>query len=98
MKQASEFLSKNSKVISEMFWVGAPPKDTKSGVLGEIKALQSGDASLLDIKSISDKFIAEAGEHQWKRYALVERYDQVFNFKDEFKPLDYSDAIEQASF
>ncbi|KID64120.1 hypothetical protein MBR_09710, partial [Metarhizium brunneum ARSEF 3297] len=68
MKQASEFLSKNSKVISEMFWVGAPPKDTKSGVLGEIKALQSGDASLLDIKSISDKFIAEAGEHQWKRY------------------------------
>ncbi|KAK9439809.1 hypothetical protein VB005_04424 [Metarhizium brunneum] len=91
MKQASEFLSKNSKVISEMFWVGAPPKDTKSGVLEQIKALQSGDASLLDIKGISDKFIAEAGEH----HALVERYDQVFNFKDEFKPLDYSDAIEQ---
>ncbi|KID64401.1 hypothetical protein MAN_06575, partial [Metarhizium hybridum] len=95
MKKASEFLSKNSKVTSEMFWVGAPPKDTKSGVLEQIKSLQSGEASLLDIKSISDKFIAEAGDHQWKRYALVERYDQVFNFKDEFTPLDYSDAIEQ---
>ncbi|EJP67134.1 uncharacterized protein BBA_03708 [Beauveria bassiana ARSEF 2860] len=95
MKKASEFLSKNSKVTSEMFWVGAPPKDAKSGVLEQMKSLQSGEASLLDIKSISDKFIAEAGDHQWKRYALVERYDQVFNFKDEFTPLDYSDAIEQ---
>lgn len=67
MKKASEFLSKNSKVTSQMFWVGAPPKDAKPGVLEQVKASQSGEASLLDIKSISDKFIAEAGEHQWKR-------------------------------
>ncbi|KID93930.1 hypothetical protein MAJ_10118, partial [Metarhizium majus ARSEF 297] len=88
MKQASEFLSKNSKVTSEMFWVGAPPKDTKSGVLKQIKSLQSGEASLLDIKSISEKFIAEAGDHQWKRYALVERYDQTWAVFNDYATYD----------
>ncbi|KZZ95313.1 hypothetical protein AAL_04544 [Moelleriella libera RCEF 2490] len=95
MKLASEFLSNNSKITSEMFWVGAPPKQSKSPIIQELKSFKSNAASLLDIKDLSDKFLAEAGQHQWKRSALVEQYDQIFNWNNEFTPLSYSDAIEQ---
>lgn len=33
----------------------------------------------------------------WSNRALVEQYDQIFNWNNEFTPLSYSDAIEQVS-
>ncbi|PHH87895.1 hypothetical protein CDD83_8271 [Cordyceps sp. RAO-2017] len=90
MKKSSDFLHENSEIIVSWFWVGAPPD------YGEhLKAVKEVDGNLLEIKNLSDKFIKEAGKHQWKRYAILERYDQIFNWNNEFQPLDYTEASER---
>ncbi|PHH80478.1 hypothetical protein CDD82_1708 [Ophiocordyceps australis] len=90
MKTATDKICKNSEVRIYIHYVGAPP-----GYQAQAQVLDD-DNPLVQLKAQADKFLADAKDHDWQRYAILEKYTNIADFKDEFKPFNYSEAAERS--
>ncbi|KAM4066456.1 hypothetical protein HRG_000555 [Hirsutella rhossiliensis] len=88
MKSNLEQIQKHSKVHIYLHYVGAPPTN---------QAQTSGkEDDLLQLKSTADSFLADAKNHQWKRFALLEKYTNISDWKGQFTPLNYVGAADRS--
>lgn len=82
-------MAQKSEVSAHLYYVGAPPDDYAA-----LAADSDDNPLLIQIKTEADDFLKRAAQHQWNRYALLEKYENVANWRREFKPLDYGDAVD----
>ncbi|KXG51027.1 uncharacterized protein PGRI_065990 [Penicillium griseofulvum] len=83
MKAKIAMIQNTSEVKIYLYYAGTPVK---------VEAVDGAQNDLTRLKEIADSFSNNASTHKYKRFALLERYTNIFNFKDEFTPLDYEDA------
>ncbi|KAF7555648.1 hypothetical protein G7Z17_g2012 [Cylindrodendrum hubeiense] len=88
-----EKIQKHSEVHIYLHYVGVPPTSTGSTV-----GSTQGDEpdSLLQLKRTADAFLAKADAHRWKRFALLEKYVNIPDWKQQFAPLNYDDAEDES--
>ncbi|PHH62168.1 hypothetical protein CDD81_7362 [Ophiocordyceps australis] len=90
MKVAMDRICKNSEVRIYIHYIGAPP-----GYQAQAQVFDE-DNPLLQLKAQADKFLADAKDHDWQRFAILEKYTNISDFKDEFKPFNYIEAEERS--
>ncbi|OAQ60849.1 hypothetical protein VFPBJ_11510 [Purpureocillium lilacinum] len=86
VQKAMEDVQKNSEITTNIVWIGAPPEIQESLVA------QADLPDLLQLKEKAEKFASLAKEHDWRRFAVVEKYENCPNWRGQFQPLDYSRA------
>ncbi|KAL7942623.1 hypothetical protein V8C42DRAFT_360043 [Trichoderma barbatum] len=86
IKQSMDTIHKHSEVHIYLHYVGTPPQYSI--------AFDAGDDNLLALKATADKFLQDAQSHDWKRFAMLEKYTNIPNWEQKFTPLDYAQALE----
>ncbi|CCM04548.1 uncharacterized protein FIBRA_06729 [Fibroporia radiculosa] len=87
VERAIETLKQNSTIrISINETSGGKRKDTP------------GEEDLKSIKQLADEFYKNAEQHHYVRWAILEKYVNIPNFKNAFQPFDYFVAIQKSFF
>ncbi|ATY64519.1 hypothetical protein A9K55_003854 [Cordyceps militaris] len=90
VKSSMTEIEKSSEISMQFVYVGAP-SDAQQTVSGGGNG--SGDASqLAQLKSIADNFLGKAKDSEWKRHAILQQYEHVPNWSNQFKVPDYTAA------
>ncbi|EGX93581.1 hypothetical protein CCM_04956 [Cordyceps militaris CM01] len=90
VKSSMTEIEKSSEISMQFVYVGAP-SDAQQTVSGSGNG--SGDASqLAQLKSIADNFLGKAKDSEWKRHAILQQYEHVPNWSNQFKVPDYTAA------
>ncbi|KJZ77281.1 hypothetical protein HIM_03602 [Hirsutella minnesotensis 3608] len=89
IKSSFEEIQKHSEVRVFLHYVGAPPEYKDKISAGH-------NDELLQLKETADRFLAEAQRHEWRRFALLEKYDNLAQFNSSFEPLDYAEASDRS--
>ncbi|XWW98003.1 hypothetical protein V2A60_005999 [Cordyceps javanica] len=93
VKTSMTEIQKSSEVDMQFVYVGAPSEEQQVVAGGS-----TGDAAqLVQLKTIADNFLARAKDSEWKRRALLQKYENVPNWTGQFKVPDYT-AAEDASW
>ncbi|KAL7911688.1 hypothetical protein GGI35DRAFT_443376 [Trichoderma velutinum] len=87
VKQSIEKIHKHSEVHIFYHYVGTPPHYSTT-------LSANDDDNLLALKKNADKFLEDAQSHNWKRFALLEKYTNIPHWGQKFTPLDYTQAID----
>ncbi|KAF4508414.1 hypothetical protein G6O67_004797 [Ophiocordyceps sinensis] len=91
VKSSIRTMMKHSEMRIYLHYVGAPLEYQAGN--GTDHAY---DNELLQLKDAADRFLSEAQRHEWKRFAILERYANAPGFTHQFKPLDYSEATDRS--
>ncbi|CCM04536.1 uncharacterized protein FIBRA_06717 [Fibroporia radiculosa] len=87
VERAIETLKQNSTIrISINETSGGKRRDTP------------GDEDLKSIKQLADEFYKNAEQHHYVRWAILEKYVNIPDFKNAFQPFDYFVAIQKSFF
>ncbi|KGQ05951.1 hypothetical protein BBAD15_g8781 [Beauveria bassiana D1-5] len=89
LKTSMTEIQKSSEVDMQFVYIGAP-SDAQQTVSGNGSG---GDAAqLVQLKTIADNFLARAKDSEWKRRAVLEKYEHVPNWSKQFQVPDYTTA------
>ncbi|PFH58640.1 hypothetical protein XA68_13433 [Ophiocordyceps unilateralis] len=89
IKEQMDSIYKHSEVRIYLHYVGAKP-------VVQGKPITGRHLDLLRLKDTADAFLDAAKKHEWKRFAQLERYTNVPDFRDAFQPPDYSEAKDRS--
>ncbi|UKZ79911.1 hypothetical protein TrVFT333_007674 [Trichoderma virens FT-333] len=87
IKQSIDKIHKHSEVNIYLHYVGTPPHYFVTLAVGD-------DENLLALKETADKFLKDAESHEWKRFAMLEKYNNIPDWGQKFTPLNYSQAMD----